>query len=42
MVNAARRTVQMRQRFNCDMRTAAYSASLDHVGKVYTVRGIFP
>jgi glutamate dehydrogenase (NAD(P)+) len=42
MVNAARRTVQMRQRFNCDMRTAAYCASLDHVGKVYTVRGIFP
>jgi len=42
MVMAARRTVQARQRFNCDMRTAAYVAALEHVGKVYTVRGIFP
>lgn len=42
MVMAARRTVQARQKFNCDMRTAAYVAALEHVGKVYTVRGIFP
>ncbi|MGD9690363.1 MAG: Glu/Leu/Phe/Val dehydrogenase [Phycisphaerales bacterium] len=42
MVNAARRTVQARQKFNCDMRTAAYIAALEQVGKVYAVRGIFP
>ena len=42
MVMAARRTVLARQRFSCDMRTAAYIAALDHIGKVYAVRGIFP
>ncbi len=42
MVNAARRTVQARQKFNCDMRTAAYIAALEQIGKVYAVRGIFP
>jgi len=42
MVMAARRTVAARQKFNCDMRTAAYIAALEQVGKVYTVRGIFP
>lgn len=42
MVMAARRTVLARQRFSCDMRTAAYVAALDHIGKVYAVRGIFP
>ncbi len=42
MVMAARRTKLMRQRFNCDTRTAAYIAALENIGKVYAVRGIFP
>jgi glutamate dehydrogenase (NAD(P)+) len=42
MVMAARRTKEARQKFNCDMRTAAYIAALENVGKVYSVRGIFP
>lgn len=42
MVMAARRTVQARQKFGCDMRTAAYIAALEQIAKTYTVRGIFP
>ena len=42
MVMAARRTVLARQKYNVDLRTAAYIAALDHIGKAYSVRGIFP
>lgn len=42
MVMAARRTKLMRQKYSCDMRTAAYIAALENIGKVYQVRGIFP
>lgn len=42
MVMAARRTKLMRQKYSCDMRTAAYIAALENIGKVYQLRGIFP
>ena len=42
MVAAARRTLVARQKYECDMRTAAYIAALDHIAKAYAVRGIFP
>ena len=42
MVLAARRTQLARHRYGVDMRTAAYIAALEHVGKVYKLRGIFP
>ncbi|MEX2219763.1 MAG: Glu/Leu/Phe/Val dehydrogenase [Phycisphaerales bacterium] len=42
MVAAARRTISARQKYECDMRTAAYIAALDHIAKAYTIRGIFP
>jgi glutamate dehydrogenase (NAD(P)+) len=42
MVSAARRTTAARKKYNCDMRTAAYIAALENIGKVYQVRGIFP
>jgi glutamate dehydrogenase (NAD(P)+) len=42
MVMAARRTKVARQKYGCDMRTAAYIAALEKVGQVYHVRGIFP
>lgn len=42
MVSAARRSNLARQKFGCDMRTAAYIAALENIGKVYQVRGIFP
>ncbi|MCC7389173.1 MAG: Glu/Leu/Phe/Val dehydrogenase [Phycisphaerales bacterium] len=42
MVMAARRTVLARQKYGVDLRTAAYIAALEHIGKAYSVRGIFP
>ncbi len=42
MVTAARHTVAARTKYSCDMRTAAYVAALERIGKVYQVRGIFP
>jgi glutamate dehydrogenase (NAD(P)+) len=42
MVAAARRTLKNRERYGCDLRTAAYAAALDHIGAAYKVRGIFP
>jgi glutamate dehydrogenase (NAD(P)+) len=42
MVSAARRTLQARDKHRTDMRTAAYIAALENIGKVYKVRGIFP
>ncbi len=42
MVAAARRTLVAKQKYECDMRTAAYIAALDHINKAYAVRGIFP
>jgi len=32
----------MKQKYSCDMRTAAYAAALDHINKAYMIRGIFP
>jgi len=42
MVAAARRTQIARARYSVDMRTAAYIAALEAVGKAYELRGIFP
>ncbi len=42
MVLAARRTQLARHRYDCDLRTAAYIAALEQIGRVYALRGIFP
>jgi glutamate dehydrogenase (NAD(P)+) len=42
MCMAARRTLLAKQQYECGLRTAAYIAALEHVSKVYKVRGIFP
>ncbi|MEM8834314.1 MAG: Glu/Leu/Phe/Val dehydrogenase [Planctomycetota bacterium] len=42
MAGAARRVMQARRRFDTDMRTGAYIAALESIGKVYAMRGIFP
>jgi glutamate dehydrogenase (NAD(P)+) len=42
MVTAAQRVKDAAKRFNCDFRTAAYCAALEQIGKVYSIRGIFP
>ncbi len=41
MTMAARRVKLAGQRYSCDMRTASYAAALEHIGKVYNIRGIF-
>ncbi|MFN0133144.1 MAG: glutamate dehydrogenase, partial [Phycisphaerales bacterium] len=42
MVAAAKRTIKARERYGCDMRTAAYIAAMDQIAKAYEIRGIFP
>jgi glutamate dehydrogenase (NAD(P)+) len=42
MYAAAQRVKLQRHRLNCDIRTAAYAAALEYIGRVYRVRGIFP
>jgi glutamate dehydrogenase (NAD(P)+) len=39
---AADRVKEMARKHKCDMRTAAYSTALEHIGEVYAIRGIFP
>ena len=42
MHGAADRVKEMARKLKCDMRTAAFSAALEHIGDVYAIRGIFP
>lgn len=42
MVMAARRTLLARQKYETDMRSAAYISAIEHIAQVYKVRGIFP
>jgi len=42
MVLAARRVQLARQKYNTNMRTAAYIAALENIGRAYALRGIFP
>ncbi|MEO1235945.1 MAG: Glu/Leu/Phe/Val dehydrogenase [Planctomycetota bacterium] len=42
MRSATAKVLAMSSRLDCDMRTAAFSAALEHLNEVYTVRGIFP
>ncbi len=42
VVLGARRAKLARLRFETDWRTAAYAAALEHLGRVYDLRGIFP
>jgi glutamate dehydrogenase (NAD(P)+) len=39
---AAGRVKLARQKYECDLRTAAFAAAFDHLTRVYAVRGIFP
>lgn len=42
MIRAAKRVIAAAERFRCDLRLAAYCAALEHLGSVYSLRGIFP
>jgi glutamate dehydrogenase (NAD(P)+) len=39
---AVRRVRMARARHECDLRTAAYCAALERIGKIYELRGVFP
>ncbi|MEY3142688.1 MAG: hypothetical protein RLY21_1181 [Planctomycetota bacterium] len=39
---AVRRVRVARARHECDLRTAAYCAALERIGKIYELRGVFP
>ena len=41
-IAAASRTKLARHKYECDMRTAAYCAAIEQIGKVYDLRGVFP
>ncbi len=42
MYASAQRVKLAAHRYDCDLRTAAYAAALEHLGQVYAIRGIFP
>ncbi|MEX0742081.1 MAG: Glu/Leu/Phe/Val dehydrogenase, partial [Phycisphaeraceae bacterium] len=42
MIFASRRVKLAAVRLDCDLGTAAYAAALEHLAKVYNIRGIFP
>lgn len=42
MFAATQRVKLAAHQYKCDMRTAAYCTALEHIGRVYRLRGIFP
>ncbi len=42
MVSAAHRVRDMSRQLKCDLRTAAYCSAMEHINRVYQLRGIFP
>jgi glutamate dehydrogenase (NAD(P)+) len=42
MTRSAQRVLEMAERLNCNMRLASYAAAIEHIGKVYEMRGVFP
>jgi glutamate dehydrogenase (NAD(P)+) len=42
MTRSAERVLQMAKRLNCNMRIASYAAAIEHIDKVYELRGVFP
>lgn len=42
MIAAAHRVRASARELKCDLRTAAYCAALEHINRVYNLRGIFP
>jgi glutamate dehydrogenase (NAD(P)+) len=42
MTSTAHRVTAAAKKYNCDMGTAAYASALEHIAKVYQLRGIFP
>lgn len=42
MTAAAQRVLTMADKLNCNMRVASYASAIEHIDKVYNVRGVFP
>ena len=42
MAASAQRVLSAAQRHGCSMRLASYAAAIEHIQKVYAVRGVFP
>lgn len=42
MTRSAERVLKMSKRLNCNMRIATYASAIEHIDKVYELRGVFP
>jgi glutamate dehydrogenase (NAD(P)+) len=42
MTRSAERVLEMSKRLNCNMRIASYACAIEHIDKVYEMRGVFP
>ena len=42
MTRSAERVLKMSKRLNCNMRIASYASAIEHIDKVYEMRGVFP
>ncbi len=42
MTRSAERVLETAKRLNCSMRLASYAAAIEHINKVYDMRGVFP
>jgi glutamate dehydrogenase (NAD(P)+) len=42
MTRSAERVLKMSKRLNCNMRIASYASAIEHIDKVYEIRGVFP
>jgi glutamate dehydrogenase (NAD(P)+) len=42
MTRSAKRVLEMSKRLNCNMRIASYASAIEHIDKVYEMRGVFP
>ena len=42
MTRSAERVLKMSKHLNCNMRIASYASAIEHIDKVYEMRGVFP
>jgi glutamate dehydrogenase (NAD(P)+) len=42
MTGSAQRVLETAERLDCNMRLASYAAAIEHIAKVYAMRGVFP
>ena len=42
MTRSAESVLKMSKRLNCNMRIASYASAIEHINKVYELRGVFP